>query len=111
MGYFYSIRFIRFDFTERIISEIFNKLRIYSGHKQTGQRKLTSQWFVITASVLHNDAGFTIDRFNVSNQGLDAARGVFDFKRGRNDLPIRAKNSNHAFPLGNINTNCVHVHK
>ena len=110
-GYFYSVSFIRFYFTERMISEIFNELGIYSSHKKACQRKLTGKRFVIMASMLHNDAGLTFDRFNPFNQRLDVTRGVFDFKGRRNNLAIRAKNSNHALVLGNINTYCVEIHK
>lgn len=88
-----------------------NDLRVHSAYKKASLRQIPHYGFIVASSVLHDNASFTIQFPDQLLKRLKISGQVWDIKGFYNNLSTGAENYYSAFPLGDINTYCVHVYK
>ena len=104
-----GIGFIRLDAAQRVISKVFDKFGIDGRYEKIGVSKPLEHRLVVTTCVLHDDACISIQTADKGNEFPDAALGVDHLEGAGKELSTGLECGDHAFALGNINTDSVHV--
>ena len=76
-----GINLIGFDFTKGVVVKVFDQLRIYKTDEEPGIRKPACHWFMVAASVLHDDPAFAFKGADLPDQIIDLVGCMPDLVR------------------------------
>ena len=103
-----GIGFIRLDAAQRVVSKILDEFWVDGRYEKIGSGKPLEQQLVVTSCVLHDDARISTKRVDKGDEFLDATLGVEHLEGAGKELSAGPEHGDHAFSLGDINTDCVH---
>ena len=104
-----GIGFIRLDAAQRVVSKILDEFWVDGSDEKIGSGKPLEHRLIVTPCVFHDDARISIQCTDKGNEFLDAALGVEYLEGACKELSTGLECGDHAFALGNINTDSVHV--
>ena len=103
-----GIGFVRLDPAQGIVSEILDEFGIDGTDEQIGCGKPLEHRLVVTPCMLHDDARICVQCAYKGNEFLDTTLGVAHQEGAGKEFASRLECGNHAFALGDINTDSVH---